>query len=122
MKFYMAICRDCGGEPEGAAIPFSGEAERDSWMTAHVEATGHQVDTEIRILGDVYGEWRVTAIDSDDRDYDFTWSLLRNPHLGEPEDAARKFIAVVGESGSLRNVRLMRRTVTIAPWEDVTDG
>lgn len=69
----------------------------------------------------VYTEWRVTATDRDDSDYDFTWSLLRNPHLGEPEDAARKFIALVTGSGNLRNVTLSRRTVTIPSWE-ATDG
>lgn len=51
-RFYMAICGECGGDPEGAAIPFSIEAERDSWAAQHGETTGHQVDTEIRILGE----------------------------------------------------------------------
>jgi hypothetical protein len=70
----------------------------------------------------VYVEWRVTAdTDSDFPDYDFTWSELRNPHLGDAEAAARKFATHYTEHGGLRNVRLMRRTVTIEPWESADD-
>jgi len=61
-----------------------------------------------------YLEWRVTG----DPDYDFTWSPLRNPHLGDPEAAARQFVEKIGASGSLANLKLMRRTVTISPWEE----
>ncbi len=63
----------------------------------------------------VHVEWRVTA---DPDHFDFTWSPLRNPHLGDAEAAARQFIEQITRTGHMRNVRLMRRTVTVEPWED----
>jgi hypothetical protein len=72
-----------------------------------------------------YVEWRVTAIDTVHKDYDFVWSRLRQPNT--PDDAAaeafaRKFIATVSESGNLQNIKLTRRTVTITPWEEIDHG
>lgn len=61
-----------------------------------------------------YEEWRVTGRVRGE-DYDFTWSKLRNPHLGDPEQGARKFaerIAVDWDDGP----HLHRRTVTIREW------
>lgn len=61
-----------------------------------------------------YVEWRVTA----DPDYEFIWSPLRNPHLGDAEAAARRFVEQVATSGHLTNVKLAQRTVTIDQWEE----
>jgi hypothetical protein len=72
-----------------------------------------------------YVEWRVTAIDTVDKDYDFVWSRLRQPNTLDDDAAeasARRFIATVSESGNLQNIRLSRRTVTITPWTEVKDG
>lgn len=43
-----------------------------------------------------FEEWRVTGDPGDGYPkYDFTWSPDRNPHLGDPESAARTFAAAV---------------------------
>lgn len=65
-----------------------------------------------------YEEWRVTGKVRGE-DYDFTWSKLRNPHLGDPEQAARNFaekIAVEWDDGP----HLHRRTATITLWSLVS--
>lgn len=64
-----------------------------------------------------YAELRVVAAP----DYDFTWSLLRNPHLGEPEVALRRFLDQVAKSVHLTNIKVMRRTITVGPWEELAD-
>jgi hypothetical protein len=69
-------------------------------------------------------EWRVTGDPGPDwKEYDFVWSPWRNPHLGDPEKQARWFHASTIEHERMNNVRLMRRTVTVGPWEEVeNDG
>jgi hypothetical protein len=66
-----------------------------------------------------YEEWRVTGrIDGDP--YEFTWSPFRNPHLGEPEPAARGFIALVASRDAWTDgPHLHKRTVTVTDWEAV---
>lgn len=63
---------------------------------------------------DTYEEWRVTGTVQGE-DYDFTWSKLRNPHLGDPEQGARKFaerLAVTWDDGP----HLHHRTIVIHSW------
>jgi hypothetical protein len=68
-----------------------------------------------------YEEWRVTGLPGQGYPpYAFTWSLLRNPHLGDPETGARGFMATIPaftehwEDGP----HLSHRTVTVTAWED----
>lgn len=62
-----------------------------------------------------YEEWRVTGQPGRGYPpYEFTWSTLRNPHLGEAEGAARAFMAQ--ELDWDDGPHLHRRTVTITEW------
>ena len=45
--FHMAACAECGPP----ALPFYDAAERDRWMAAHSEATGHHVSTSTEMRG-----------------------------------------------------------------------
>jgi hypothetical protein len=69
-----------------------------------------------------FEEWRVTGRPGQGYPpYEFTWSLLRNPHLGDPETGARGFFSTIPafterwEDGP----HLSRRTVTVTEWEAV---
>lgn len=73
-----------------------------------------------------YEEWRVTGQPgemfngADWPPYDFTWSLRTNPHLGDPERAARDFMAKVGQYDTWRDgPHLHKRTVTVTDWQEV---
>lgn len=70
---------------------------------------------------ETYTEWRVTGDPGPGYPpYDFTWSRWRNPHLGDPEQGARSFVALIEQHpASMRDVRLMCRTVTVEPWQEV---
>jgi hypothetical protein len=67
-----------------------------------------------------YREWRVTATttDPDMPDYDFIWSPWTTRHIcatdADAEAAARSFVAVQG--GSLTDLELSSRTITVTPW------
>ena len=66
-----------------------------------------------------YEEWRVVGT-VDGKPYEFTWSPQLNPHLGDPEQAARRFIerfAEVGIEFDDADLRMTRRTVTVTDWE-----
>jgi hypothetical protein len=66
-----------------------------------------------------YEEWRVTAR-IDGQPYEFTWSPMRNPHLGDSETAARGFITLMGGHVAWEDgPHLHRRTVTLTEWESV---
>jgi hypothetical protein len=45
--FHMAACAECGPP----ALPFYDADERDQWMAAHSEATGHHVSTHTEMRG-----------------------------------------------------------------------
>lgn len=67
-----------------------------------------------------YEEWRVTGKVRGE-DYDFTWSKMRNPHLVDPEQGARKFVTqldVEWDDGP----HLHRRTITIREWRTMPTG
>lgn len=68
-----------------------------------------------------FDEWRVTGSPGAGYPpYDFTWSKRRNPHLGDPVQGARAFMATVGarEGSSWEDgPHLQHRTVTITEWE-----
>lgn len=68
-----------------------------------------------------YQEWRVTGTPGGAFErYDFTWSPLRNPHLGDPERAARGFVALIksanGGTPWEDGPHLSHRTVTVTEW------
>jgi hypothetical protein len=65
-----------------------------------------------------YEEWR--AIGSiGGEPYEFTWSPQRNPHLGDPQAAARKFVKAFRDVGIdvESELRLEHRTVTVTEWQ-----
>lgn len=68
-----------------------------------------------------FEEWRVTGTPGHGYPpYDFTWSPMRNPHLGDnPEQAARGFVAAIESAGGAWDdgPHLSRRTVTVTDWE-----
>lgn len=65
-----------------------------------------------------FDEWRVTGSPGEATpSYSFVWSLLRNPHLGDPEAAARAFMALDNVSRWVEGPYLSKRTVTITEWE-----
>lgn len=76
---------------------------------------------------ETFTEWRVTGDPGPGYPpYDFTWSPCRNPHLGDSETAARKFVELVDIQNGLtvpdrgiKDVRLCRRTVTVSEWQEV---
>jgi hypothetical protein len=70
-----------------------------------------------------FEEWRVTGCHGEgDEPYDFTWSPDRNPHLGDPEAGARKFVAKVNEYGGWSDgPHLSMRAVSRTPWQPVAD-
>jgi hypothetical protein len=70
-----------------------------------------------------YWEYRATGCSREgDEPYAFTWSPDHNPHLGDPETAARHFVAKVNEHGGWWDgPHLSRRKVTRTGWE-VVDG
>ncbi len=49
MTFFVLVCRQCGGDPDGnpptlknmLPMPFSSPAERGHWASEHTKATGH---------------------------------------------------------------------------------
>jgi hypothetical protein len=47
--FHLAICQQCGDGK--LPVPFGVITQRDAWVTAHMEGTGHEVfsHTEVRI-------------------------------------------------------------------------
>jgi hypothetical protein len=68
---------------------------------------------------ETFEEWRVTGQpDSHYPPYDFTLSPDANPHLGDPETQARRFIAVLQEVGAVwtDGPHLHSRTVTRTAW------
>lgn len=84
-----------------------------------LEADG--MERESRYAGVTsYEEWRVTGTDHSGEPYEFTWSKLRNPHLGEPEAAAAAFIAANARHKAIwrDGLHLSRRTVTVTDWEE----
>jgi hypothetical protein len=69
-----------------------------------------------------YEEWRVTGqLDGGFPPYNFTWSPWRNPHLGDPEAAARGFVALIrSHHGTWDDgPHLSYRTVTVTDWRPV---
>jgi hypothetical protein len=65
-----------------------------------------------------YEEWRVTGDPGNGYPpYDFVWSRRVNPQLGEPEAAARAFMAHPWNWDG--GPTLSRRTVVVGPWTDV---
>lgn len=45
--FHMAACAECGSP----ALPWYDADERDRWVAAHSEATGHHVSTHTEMRG-----------------------------------------------------------------------
>lgn len=43
--FYLAICLDCAPVPSKPvlSVPFTDKDERETWIKAHMDATGHLV-------------------------------------------------------------------------------
>ncbi|MBM0235944.1 hypothetical protein JNW88_00380 [Micromonospora sp. ATA32] len=75
--------------------------------------------------GQTFEEWRVTGDPGGGYPpYEFTWSPMRNPHLGDPERGARGFLAAIESVGGrwADGPHLSRRTVTVTDWEEVTNG
>ena len=71
---------------------------------------------------DQFEEWRVTGQPSHGfPDYNFTWSPDLNPHLGDPETAARAFAGRIrhSEFAWTDGPHLHRRTVTRTDWAPV---
>lgn len=67
-----------------------------------------------------FEEWRVTGNPGPDHPpYDFTWSPMLNPHLGDPERSARGFVTAIESVGTpwVDGPHLMRRTVAVTDWE-----
>lgn len=68
-----------------------------------------------------FEEWRVTSQPSGNYPpYDFTWSLLRNPHLGDPERRAKGFVEAIRSYDTPPwddGPHLARRTVEVSDWE-----
>ena len=74
-----------------------------------------------------YEEWRVTGQPNAFRGvefppYEFVWSLRINPHLGDPEQAAREFVAGMARHADRCGTwtdgpHLHHRTVTVTDWE-----
>lgn len=69
----------------------------------------------------VFEEWRVHGHpDAACPPYDFVWSLQRNPHLGDPEEAARSFFENLRTWAQWEEgPTLSRRVVRISDWESV---
>lgn len=69
-----------------------------------------------------YEEWRVTGEPGYGfPSYEFVWSDGRNSHLGDPEQAARQFVALIQQPDHTKwdeGPYLSRRTVTVSDWED----
>lgn len=74
---------------------------------------------------DTYTEWQVTGQSTDPAlhgmpPYASVWSPLSTQHLGRTDDdierAAREFAELAAARGSLTDVTLSQRTVTVAPW------
>lgn len=68
---------------------------------------------------ETFEEWRVTGKPTGSYPpYDFTWSPLLNPHLGDPEQSATRFVALVTAGGGWdEGPHLSHRTVTVTEWE-----
>jgi hypothetical protein len=72
-----------------------------------------------------YEEWRVTGRfahtqPSGSDQYEFTWSPVRNPHLGNPERGARDFIRLMHDVERWTDgPHLHKRTVTVTDWTEV---
>lgn len=73
---------------------------------------------------ETFEEWRVTGKPGGNYPpYDFTWSPARNPHLGDPERAARQFAEMTSAVGAwIEGPRLSRRPVTVSEWVEVDRG
>lgn len=73
---------------------------------------------------ETFEEWRVTGDPGYGcTPYEFVWSPDRNPHLGDPEAAARAFVAAHERGPSVRWVdgpHLSHRAVTRTAWEEAT--
>lgn len=65
-----------------------------------------------------YEEWRVTGDPGGGFPlYEFTWSPMRNSHLGDPEAGARGFVALIESVGGWpEGPYLSHRTVTVTEW------
>ncbi len=74
-----------------------------------------------------YDEWRVSGrpgamFGHVPGPYDFTFSRRTNPLVGDPEHAARQFLATAEKYGRWQDgPHLYHRTVTVAPWLPVDD-
>lgn len=74
-----------------------------------------------------YTEWRVTGVpDYVGQQYEFVWSELLNPRLGDAETAAKNFQDMIvngpdrwpGRKAWLEGPVISTRTVTITEWVD----
>lgn len=69
-----------------------------------------------------FEEWRATGNPGGGYPpYEFTWSPMLNPHLGDPERGARAFAAAMSDKWD-DGPHLRRRTVTVTGWENVDRG
>lgn len=78
----------------------------------------HQCDPR----DEIFEEWRVTGDPGEGYPkYDFVYSPDRNPHLGDPEQMARKFMAMLAERTPpwLDGPHLSKRVVRRTQWEEV---
>jgi hypothetical protein len=72
-------------------------------------------------MGEQFEEWRVTGTPGGGYPiYDFVWSPDRNPHLGDPEEAARHFVNMLTERHAWKDgPHLWSRRVARGDWENI---
>jgi hypothetical protein len=97
--------------------------------TRAITAAAKVIEADVRRkiaeeAAETFEEWRVTGQPALGwNGYDFTWSPERNPHLGDPELAARSFVAAIAKEGGWESgPHLHRRRITRTAWEPIARG